>query len=374
MGHGIPRVSATISLQKPALGQVLENLRKAGYKLIGPTAREGAVVLDEIASLEDLPRGWMEEQQPGRYRLKKASDSQYFAHTVGPHSWKRYLYPPRTDLFTARRVDGEWRFDPLVQPAPALAFVGVRSCDLAAIDLLDRVFLGGEFRDAGYAMRRRRVFILAVNCTAAAPTCFCTSWGTGPRAKGGFDLGLTELPESFLVAIGSERGAEAIQGVDWEPASAFDLARALEMTLEAEKSIQRQVRTDDLPRMVYDNLESAEWDAVGARCLACGNCTFVCPTCFCSTVEDTGNLDNSCTTRTRMWDSCFAPDYSHVHGGNTRPSIRARYRQWLSHKVASWIEQFGQPGCVGCGRCLTWCPVGIDLTEEIRNLRGQETK
>jgi formate hydrogenlyase subunit 6/NADH:ubiquinone oxidoreductase subunit I len=100
----------------------------------------------------------------------------------------------------------------------------------------------------------------------------------------------------------------------------------------------------------------------------------VCPTCFCSTVEDRSNLKGTETTRTRVWDSCFAPEYAHVHGGNTRPSIRARYRQFLTHKMASWFDQFGSAGCVGCGRCMTWCPAGIDPTEVMKNIRVQVTK
>ncbi len=374
MGHGIPRVSATISLVKPALQDVMANLQRAGYRLMGPKVRDGAVVLDEIATLDDLPRSWAEDKQPGQYRLRKARDSEYFAYTVGPDSWKRFLYPPKSDLFTARKVEGAWRFDPVLQPAPALAFLGVRPCDLAAIAILDRVFLGGEFRDPGYAMRRRNIFLLAVNCTTTAPTCYCTTWGTGPRAKNSYDIALTELADTFLLTIGSERGAEALEGVSWEPAGAYDLARALELTSKAEQSIQRQVKTDDLPRMLYDNLENPEWDAVAARCLACANCTMVCPTCFCSTVEDRSNLQATETTRTRVWDSCFAPEYAHVHGGNTRPSIRARYRQFLTHKMASWFDQFGSAGCVGCGRCMTWCPAGIDPTEVMKNIRAQVTK
>ena len=105
------------------------------------------------------------------------------------------------------------------------------------------------------------------------------------------------------------------------------------------------------------------------RCLACGSCTSVCPTCFCVTTEDFTDLAAGLSRRVRRWDSCFSVDFTYIHGGNVRTSIAARYRQWLTHKLGSWHEQFGTPGCVGCGRCITWCPAGIDITEEAGVLR-----
>ncbi|MCB0197785.1 MAG: 4Fe-4S dicluster domain-containing protein, partial [Anaerolineae bacterium] len=127
------------------------------------------------------------------------------------------------------------------------------------------------------------------------------------------------------------------------------------------------------PNLLYQNLEHPRWDHIANRCLSCANCTQVCPTCFCSDVVEVSDLENHKDERLRVWDSCFSLDFSHVHGGNIRPTTRARYRQWLTHKLASWIDQFGTLGCVGCGRCITWCPVGIDLTEEVRAIREAST-
>jgi ferredoxin len=157
----------------------------------------------------------------------------------------------------------------------------------------------------------------------------------------------------------------------WGAVTAFDLGRAAQASQRAERDMQRQMYTEDLPRLLYDNLEHPRWDEVATRCLSCTNCTQVCPTCFCVTVEDHSNLKGTVAERTRVWDSCFTLDFSHVYGGNIRPTIRSRYRQWLTHKLASWIDQFGIIGCVGCGRCITWCPVGIDITEEVRAIRGK---
>jgi formate hydrogenlyase subunit 6/NADH:ubiquinone oxidoreductase subunit I len=232
----------------------------------------------------------------------------------------------------------------------------------------DRVLTGSEFRDPHYAARREQAFLLAANCGAANSSCFCTSMKTGPKVTSGFDLALTELPDIFLVEVGSEAGSEMLRGVAWEAATAFDLSRASRVTQHAEKQITRQMRTGDLPDVLYENLEDAHWDEVATRCLSCANCTLVCPTCFCTTVEDTSNLRGTAAERTRVADSCFNRDFSHVHGGNIRPTTKSRYRQWLTHKLASWIDQFGTSGCVGCGRCITWCPVGIEITEEVNSI------
>lgn len=365
-----PRVSATVILPKPALQHILDHLREGGFRLVGPTVRDGAPVLDFIQSIAELPVGCALEQKPGSSRLVRTHSTDYFGCTVGPHSWKRYLFPPRVDLLTAIREENGWVFQPVHDDAPPLAFIGVRSCDLHALTLQDEVFVSGPVSDPHYANRRQRVFILAVNCGTAAATCFCTSMNSGPRAHSGFDLALTELPESFVIEIGSEAGSHALAAVDWQPASAFDVGRAAQVTLHTERQIQRQVTTTDLPQLLYDRIDHPYWDSINARCLSCGNCTLVCPTCFCSTVEDSCDLTGTRTARTRVWDSCFILDFSHVHGGNSRPAIKSRFRQWMTHKFAAWIDQFGRSGCVGCGRCLAWCPVGIDVTQELSTLRG----
>jgi len=376
MSPSLPRVSANVEMPKTSLQQVFDNLRAAGFTLVGPTARDGAIVLDEIARMDDLPLGWTDKQEPGRYRLSKTREreAQYFAFGVGPQSWKQFLHPARLQLFSVEKSNGNWVFRLPQQPPPHYAFIGVRACDLAAIGILDRVLLGGEFRDPHYVSRREQVFVLAVNCGQASSSCFCTSMKTGPCVTSGFDLALTELPDVFLVEIGSEAGSHMLEDTPWEPASAFDLGRAARAVQQAERQIERQLKTEDLPKLIYENLEHPQWEAVATRCLSCANCTMVCPTCFCTNVEETSDLRGTVAERIRRADSCFNRDFSHVHGGNIRPSICSRYRQWLSHKLASWIDQFGTSGCVGCGRCITWCPVGIEITEEVNAIRTKAAK
>jgi formate hydrogenlyase subunit 6/NADH:ubiquinone oxidoreductase subunit I len=368
------RVSTRLVIDVPGLAALLEALRDGGREVVGPTVRDGVVVYDTIASIDDLPRGLEDHQDCGRYRLNSRADAAFFAHAVGPHSWKRYLHPPVVTLFRARRGPDGLAFAGDDEPPPCRAFVGVRACDLAAIALQDRVLLGGRHADAVYAARRERCLLVAVNCTRPGGTCFCASLGTGPAVRAGFDLALTEMPDPvhrFLVDVGSERGEALMCEVPHRPAEVHDLAQAQELQASAAGQMGRRLETQRLKELLYERCEDPRWEEVGHRCLACANCTLVCPTCFCTTVEDLTDLAGGAERR-RRWDSCFTLDFSYVHGGSVRTSSGARYRQWLTHKLASWQDQFGTLGCVGCGRCITWCPVGIDITAEARALRAGE--
>lgn len=363
--------AGTLSFEKQELGKLLDQLWKAGYTVVGPTIAQGAIVIDEIHTANQLPIGWTEEQEKATYRLKRRDDEAYFGFTVGPHSWKKYLFPPRLTLFTLESIGESFTVRAGPEPVLRYAFLGVRPCDLRAIEVQDRTFLGGRVVDPHYKARREQALIIVVNCAQAAPTCFCTSMGAGPKSETGYDLSLTELADRFVVAVGSTRGAEILEGINCHPCAVDDLHAADEVTARTAAQMTRRLDPSDMPGLLYDNLEHPRWDDVAARCLSCTNCTMVCPTCFCHSTEDVPDLLGGTSERVRQWDSCFNPEYSHVAGGNTRPEIRARYRQWLTHKLASWIDQYGVSGCVGCGRCITWCPVGIDLTEEVAAIRGR---
>ncbi|HSM58522.1 MAG TPA: 4Fe-4S dicluster domain-containing protein [Candidatus Sulfomarinibacteraceae bacterium] len=363
-----------VIMAKAALQDLFEALQSAGYTLVGPTMEQEAIVYEEIGHIDDLPVGWRDEQEAGRYRLMQRDDGRFFSFVVGPQSWKKYLYPSSLTLSSAT-ANGNGAFEvashsPAAQEAPRYAFIGVRGCEMAAIAVQDRVFLEGPYVDPHYKAVRERAFLLGVDCTEPGATCFCASMGTGPACRSGCDLSLTELEGSFLVTVGSELGAEMLAGCDWRAAGAFELDQARRLMAAAEANMGRVLHTDDLPDLLYHNLDHPRWDEVGERCLSCTNCTMVCPTCFCHTVQDVSDLSGQHTERIRVWDSCFNPDFSYVFGGNLRPTICSRYRQWLTHKLASWIDQFGTSGCVGCGRCITWCPVGIDLTAEVAAIRA----
>ncbi len=348
---------------------LISALADLGYQVIGPTVQQEAIVYGHVDSLADLPRGWADVQEPGKYRLARRDDEALFGYVVGPHSWKKFLFPPLATVLTADRTESGWQLRSAEEETPRYAFLGVRACELAAIAVQDRTFLGGEYIDPIYKARREAVFIVAVNCTQAASTCFCTSMGTGPRCTAGFDLALTELIDGFVIEVGSVRGEELLATLSIQPVNEQQLADAENRRQNAVDQISRRLDTDGIRDLLLSNLNHPRWDNVASRCLSCTNCTLVCPTCFCHSVSEVSDLTGDHVERERRWDSCFSFDFSYMNGGAVRNQIRSRYRQWLTHKLASWIDQFGTSGCVGCGRCITWCPVGIDLTEEVAAIR-----
>jgi ferredoxin len=278
---------------------------------------------------------------------------------------------------TARRTPDGFTAEAPPDHAPPYAFIGVRACDLSAIAVQDRTFLTGGYVDPTYKARREAAFIVVVNCGQAGRTCFCVSMETGPMARTGFDLALTEILEDgrheFLVEARTERGEEVANEISARPATDGDNSAAQRMVERAVAQMGRTMDTAGIKDLLYRNMEHPRWANVAARCLSCANCTMVCPTCFCSTVEEVTDLTGDHTERWRRWDSCFTADHSYIHGGTVRSTTRSRYRQWMTHKLATWIDQFDTSGCVGCGRCITWCPVGIDITEEVRAIRETDS-
>jgi ferredoxin len=352
---------------------LLDALAQRGYQVVGPTVRDGAIVYAAIDSVDALPMGWTDEHDGGRYQLKKRDDPAWFGYVVGPHSWKKFLHPPELRLWQAQRQDNGFQFLDESPDIPKYAFLGVRSCEIHAIAIQDKVFMHGAYTDATYVTRRQDVFTIAVNCGQAGGTCFCVSMQTGPQASSGFDLALTEILDGnrhvFLVQIGTAQGADVMHDVPHHDAPAEDIQVAEQIVAQTATQMGRSLDTAGIQDLLYQNLDHPRWEEVATRCLSCGNCTMVCPTCFCTTIEDVTDLTGSHAERWRKWDSCFTQDFSYLHGGSVRTSTRSRYRHWLTHKLATWIDQFGTSGCVGCGRCITWCPVGIDITEEVRALR-----
>jgi sulfhydrogenase subunit beta (sulfur reductase) len=365
-------------LDLDGLQRLLDALSADGRTVVGPVVRDGIIALDRVESVGDLPAGVTAEQGPGRYRLANRPDGALFGWSVGPESWRRFLFPPRERLWRARRADGDGAGGFTVvdgmEASPRYAFFGVRSCDLHAIAVQDRVLLDDEHADPPYAARRADLVLVAVHCSEPAATCFCTSMGTGPRATGGYDLALTELlgdgVHEVLAESATPTGTDLLRAAGARPASNEDLGRARAVTTGAAAHMARTVETDGIRNLLLSNLEHPRWDEVAARCLACTNCTLVCPTCFCATTEEATDLTGTVADRWRRWDSCFTLHHSFLHGGHVRSSSRDRYRQWLTHKLATWVDQFGSSGCVGCGRCIVWCPVGIDITEEVDAIRA----
>ncbi len=366
----------SVTIEKQGLQSLIDILAKRGYRVVGPTLRDQAIVYDDIARVDELPAGWTDEQDGGTYRLQRRDDGALFGYTVGPHSWKRFLHPPIQQLWKAARSADAATVEATPAEPERFALFGVRACELHAIAIQDKVFLHGPYVDSHYKARRDNAFIVAVNCGKAGGTCFCVSMNTGPRVSNGYDLALTELVEGgkhrFVVEAGSDKGRDVLAGLPKQPASSGDLDAAKKVTEKTAASMGRSMKADDVRELLARNLEHKRWDEVAERCLSCANCTMVCPTCFCVSVEEASDLAGVESSRSRRWDSCFTMDYSYVHGGSVRSTTRARYRQWMTHKLSTWWDQFGTSGCVGCGRCITWCPVGIDITEEVAAIRSSE--
>ncbi len=371
------QVNDRVVVEREHIQQLFVALTSKGYQVVGPTVRDNAIVYDTLTSFTDLPVGYTDEQDGGTYRLKKRTDEAVFGYVVGPQSWKKFLHPPVTRLWQARRDGNGFEVIPENQEAPKFAFIGVRSCELHAIAIQDRVFMRADFTDPTYHSRRNNVCIVAVNCGQAGGTCFCTSMETGPKATAGFDMALTEVLDgnrhSFVVEVGTELGAELLQAIPHREATKNDRQLAEDIVANTARHMGRSMDTNGIKDLLYRNMDHPRWEDVATRCLTCSNCTMVCPTCFCTTVEDVTDLAGEHAERWRKWDSCFTMDFSYINGGSIRSSTKSRYRQWMTHKLASWIDQFGTSGCVGCGRCITWCPVAIDITEEVRAIRDSES-
>ncbi len=368
---------SAVTLDLHGLQALVDVLGGMGFTVLGPTVRDGAVVPGRVASIDDLPRGWGDRQEPGSYRLARRADEALFGFAADAVSWKSVLFPSRELIWEGRRTEEGFEVEAGESPGrlgdPPYAVLGIRSCDLHAVAIHDRVLRDRAYPDTRYAARREGAFLVTVVCSDPSGTCFCVSMGTGPRADAGYDLALTELlggQHTFIAHAGSERGAAVLDRLPSRPVEDRDVQAADDVVDRSVQHMGRSMDTTDIRTLLYDNADHARWDDVASRCLSCGNCTMVCPTCFCTSVEDHTSLSGEETERWRIWDSCFTSDFSYMHGGSVRSSAKSRYRQWMTHKLASWIDQFGTSGCVGCGRCLTWCPVGIDITEEVAAIRA----
>jgi ferredoxin len=355
-------------LPRQALQSLFDTLSSNGYDCIGPRVRDGAIVYDSIADASDLPVGIEAHQTPGQYRLEDLRHARCFAWANGPQALKPLLFEPQETLWRCTRdEDGRLHFNEVAPASARRAVIGVRACDLAALALHDKHFLHQQ-ADPGYRIRRTDLLLVAADCSHPADTCFCASTGDGPTVAGGSDLALTELDDGFLVRAYTEAGGRVRDALPLRDATEDELGTAKTQREQATEAQHRRLPGRNLRDALFANLDHARWDEVAERCLACGNCVAVCPTCFCSTERDSASLEGSESEHQRLWDTCYSAEHSYLYGRLLRPDTRTRYRQWLTHKLGGWHDQYGRSGCVGCGRCISWCPVGIDITEEVTAL------
>ncbi|MCS6998786.1 MAG: 4Fe-4S dicluster domain-containing protein [Aquificaceae bacterium] len=340
---------------------------KENYRLIAPKLKGGVILYSEVESLGELPFGYRNVEMPGFYRLDRAEG--FFTYTHPVNSLKAFLHPSELTLMKVKISDGGLEFE-VCYPEGNFCFFDVRACDLFALEVLDRVFVHkNSHPDSYYRKLREGAFVVAVNCTYATSNCFCTTTGTGPEAREGYDLLITELREGFLLEAGSERGGVLLESLENKrEAREEHLLQKRERLREAEALMERHFEIEGLPDRLYGRMDSQHWKHIEKRCLACTSCTQSCPTCFCFDILEKNNLELRESERVRVWDSCFSPAFATVHRYNIRQSVHSRYRQWLMHKFAYWVDQFDLSGCVGCGRCITWCPVGIDIRQEVKTV------
>ncbi len=370
----------TYSFAKQYLQVVLDVLNQS-YQCIGPTISDQALVFTELTQLSQLPMGYIDHQKPGEYRLEFSPQHRdYFSVTTGPQGIKPWLFKPQEKLWKVHKEDGQTRFkvsladkNPKQKP---LAFIGARACDLAALKLQDQHFLEGDYYDPYYAQHRENLLIVAVNCHRSTETCFCASTRDGPEVRQNFDLLLTELDSDFLLACGSSEGENLIHQLQQKmDLSAVTEQQQREKTQRLDNAAEQTRQLPDKPiaQLLAHRLNHKQWNQVAERCLSCGNCTMVCPSCFCHSEYDEPALDLNSSEHIRQWDSCFTAQHSYIAGFTFRKETRQHYRQWLTHKFSFWHDQYGRSGCTGCGRCISWCPVGIDVTEELAILCEEDS-
>lgn len=362
-------------LPREQLQALIDGLVAAGYRVIGPVIDQDAIQYRPLLSAEQLPCGVSDVQAPGRYRLNHTDSPRQFAWANGPQALKPLLFAPAEPLWrVARHGDGRLDFVAAEPKSPPTAVIGVRACDLAALKLQDRHFLEGEHPDPYYRARRENLLLIGVDCSHPADTCFCASTGDGPDCDDGADIVLTELDDGFVLWTSTGRGRDIVGQLGLAAASEAQVQSSKAEIAAAAATQRRRLPDAELPELLFARQEHDHWDDLARRCLACGNCTSVCPSCFCHRSEEAPALGGAASTHSRVWDSCFSPGHAHLHGGHLRETGRDQYRQWLTHKFAGWVEQYGRSGCTGCGRCISWCPVGIDVTAELGALCADETE
>ena len=351
---------------KESIPRLIRNLQHQGYTVVGPSLSEGVVGLRELSEPGNLASGVVDAQAPGSYTAGGESPL-VFASVNGPYSPKKYLHPAEVELSKLVESGRGVELVSVFHSDSRYAFFGLRPCDLKGVQIMDRTMMVPGFEDPVYSGLRRNSIFIVVNCTRAGETCFCASMGTGPKAESGYDVAITELPGKLLIDV-PEQSMGLFQGIELDTATEEELRAGEELVQHAREQMGRRIAERNPAGSMYEALDSPLWGKVAERCLACGNCTMVCPTCFCNTIVDRTDLRDGSVSRVRIWESCLSKDFVYSAGGNPRQQRTARYTQFVMHKFAYWQDEFGTYGCVGCGRCITWCPVGIDITETVNGV------
>jgi len=354
------------------LQRLFDTLLDQGFDLNGPAVKNNSIQYVPINLTEQLPWGVQDKQDLSIHELKVVDDSKCFQWSNGASSAKSHLFKQDVTLWKVLKDEDTQKLEFVQEKIKAkpVALFGLKSCDLEAIKIQDKTLLHGKFVDDIYQNYRKNLFAIGVNCVYASSNCFCKSLNTGPEIKTDVaELILTEIKDGFLVEYISER-AKGILAVDeWVDVSPGMVSEAKTLKNQANdqhKSIPlAEIRSANMHRGSKD---ADLWNSFMGDCTSCGTCTQVCPTCFCHKTEELPSFDEDESEHIRMWDSCFNESHGYTNGINHRPDLLSRYQMWMMHKFSEWQRQFGVSGCVGCGRCMSWCPVGIDVTDGVNKL------
>jgi sulfhydrogenase subunit beta (sulfur reductase) len=297
----------------------------------------------------------------GKWTKKKAVTLEYKNFRQSPKAF--FLPQVQTLLY---HKDGKWE-EPILPDQPSFLF-GVRPCDARALPALDKVFLDGEQNDPYYARLREKTTVIALACTRTMPSCFCTSVGGGPGDGAGADLLAVNLETDLLFRPQTGRGEDLLGFTgDLLADAAPEALQAAEERIRGAEDQLAPVMTADSARRLREAYESPLWETAGQKCLGCGTCSFLCPTCYCFDITD--EIRGGSGRRVRTWDCCAFPQFTlHASGHNPRPTAKERWRQRIMHKFRYTVESFGVSFCVGCGRCIRNCPVSMDLRTTLKEL------
>jgi len=334
-------------IEKSKLPILIEELTKE-YEVFAPVKEKNVASFERVSP----------ENQP----------SLDFRNTKKP---LKEVFSPQTETVFTYRTDKK---DVEIVEPPAvkgkMVLLDVRPCDARSFVLLDKFFSSGEHKDVYYLERRKNTTIVGLACNSPLSTCFCTSMGGSPFGKEGVDLLLQDINNKYLIETVTERGEELLKKFPWlKDAEKADTERAKKLSEEAENAVKSKVSVKDvvekLDRMFNDPL----WDQIYQKCLGCGVCTFLCPTCYCFDILDEEGK------RVRIWDSCQFPCFTlEGSGHNPRPSGKERMRQRVMHKFNYVVKNYGEIFCVGCGRCVQECPVNLDIREIIRAISARQVE
>jgi len=291
-----------------------------------------------------------------------------YATTV--YSPKNWFLPCTEELASFRLEKAEWRREVDFNPGPPTVYFGLHACDINALLKLDKVLLGGAYPVPHYAAKRRNGFIIGVSCLPG-PQCFCRSMGT-EQALQGFDLFLTDLGDQYFAEVLSAEAFELLRHLKTTEPTAADHDRYLQWVRRREGSFTCQVDTTDLTKILDLEFQAEAWKQWGDKCLSCGTCASVCPTCYCYGVAETVDLDLKGARKTRQLHSCNLIDFAEVAGGhNFRPEAATRLKYRYYHKHRGFVEAYEESLCVGCGRCGEACLAGITVPEVIASVRQE---